>query len=408
MKNQLAIVIKAHFFLISIAPCLICSIYVNTIQAQGTCTGYDTTFIKHDTTWATRPTYFHGGIIFIEDGKSLTLGDGINVLELQFQLHCGIANSDTPKTASFLIIKPEVKLYPCGGVTSSGSWAGIRMTGVPDGNGKYTEYAYNTSTNSITGINSSQSSVKITNAIIQNADTGVICRNHAIIQLNSTQITNCLWGAAIIDSFPESHYATILTAPSPPTCESYINSCTFNIQNTVHVLSDSLKDYKCIYLYSTQYFEILGNTLECSETTAKYSFGRPTGIQANNANFGCHSTTGTLDPVTGCITYSLSTKVQNLFQNLSYGLYFKATNSSSTFALDDCKFQDCIFPLYANGGIHHIIHGNNFSLTTSGSSYWNSIADSMFNNFVWLKHAPNFIFYDNKLSEDKRHTTFFI
>jgi hypothetical protein len=377
-------------------------LFLSCSNANAYCTGYDTTFINSTEVWDSVPTRFHGGVIFLRDGASLTINSSVH--ELHFHLNCGIANSDSPLTASHLVIN-NVMLVPCGGVGSTGTWAGIHMTGVRDGSGLYSEYGYNSTTHSITGQNSAQTTVSLSGTYVYQAEDGVYSTNHAIVQLYGVTFYDCHTGVRIADSFADHLFTVILTSSVPVTCVSYIRECEFNTHQLVGALSHQLYDYVGVNLYGTQYFAIMGNILECTKTPADSAFGRPTGIKAVNANFSCHSTTGTLDPVSGCISYS-GTKIKNRFMYLTYGIHSEAPTINSTVHVDDCIFKDCFVAAYVKGGAHNVFHADSFGLKTSGSSYWDATAPTVFNNLVWLYHTTNFIFYGNVLKEDKKYTKF--
>jgi len=367
------------------------------------CGGSDTLYIRHDTTWSAVPAAFHGQNILIEDGVTFT----ILGITLEFGSACGIENKDSPVVGAHLIIEGSY-LYGCGGLSYDASWQGITMTGVSDSGGylgaHYTEYLAPHGT--ITGINHAQTSVVIGGVTMRDARCGIFCINHAIIQVNTSIFDNCATGISIQDSSDDYNYTYILIDSywGVVPCVSYIENSTFNAQTPVSGLTSYLSDYKCIRLYNTQYLEIMGNTFECTGGATGAS-GRATGIYAIDANFACHSTTGASDPLDGCISYTYGSKVSNKFIGLSYGIY--STDYMVfwyTIGLDDNQFTECYTALYIYGGLHHTFHGNSFKFTDDATYWTGTIGTS--NKLVDLETAGNFIFYGNKLTENRNNTTF--
>src|SRR5205823_6447104 len=95
---------------------------------------------------------------------------------------------------------------------------------------------------------------------IEDADTGVVAYNHTILHLDGVYFTNCFVGASLIDSIPDYHFPDILSHNGALSSPSYIKYCAFDIDHIIFGLGNNLNDYKCMYLYGTQYVEIFGNT----------------------------------------------------------------------------------------------------------------------------------------------------
>lgn len=168
--------------------------------------------------------------------------------------------------------------------------------------------------------------------------------------------------------------------------------------------------YTCVNLQGTQYFEMMGNTFECTNSVQLASNGRPTGIYCTDASFSGHSTNNYLD-ANGCLQYNPG-KIQNTFKNLSYGINTTvndadANSLSYTIHLDDGNFKDCFISAHIYCGQKHVVHSNQFDWVTSrGSSYWQPSAANDYNRFVWMDHANNFHLDNNVITEDKEHTSF--
>jgi len=394
---------QVSLFTVSLVFAMLFANNGKTYAAYIACSNYDTVYIEHDTTWSDSvPAKFGGGMIIIRGGKTLT----INGLYLQFHTYQGIISDpyDTINPAHLVVITST--LGPCieflGGINV---WAGISINGVADAFGNYSEYENSGGISP----NPNQASVQLYNATINNATVGVSVLHHAILQVNSACAFNdCKTGVQVNTFGPDPLMSAIINSPTPIPAASYIESSTFEISSGYLFTWSKPYAFICVSLTGTDYFDISGNVFKCSKTTADSAYGRPIGIDATDANFACHSTTGALDPGTNCIYYNAGTKVQNTFQNLSYAIRFNSDNYTNTIYVDDCITTDCFVAAQVRGGNHHSFHNNTFTLQTSVGWPFDTSAHSTYNNFVSFTNSPNFLFYGNVLKQDKRMTKFLL